>query len=217
MEQDEFILSSDSESEYTPETKKPKIEKGHPLETKEEVLRKLFDGFSYHKNGPAQSYQWTESEINLMADHLEEYCTKVKKKKRHKIRATRYDGRPVTGGLLKFVNDAKTGKTFPNNPYIKRRRQRYKAGYISQHALWHEASEILIAEFDYWMDIYQDNLKYAAQGQTDKIRYPKVDDLIFRHNDDFVGGLWSDFEQHWQRFIDEIRYLLLFFFLQHSF
>ena len=53
----------------------------------------------------------------------------------------------------------------------------------------------------------QKNLRYAASGQVELIQYPKIEDLVFRHNDDFVGGLWTDFEKHWQRFIDEIRYL----------
>lgn len=201
---DSDVIMSDSDSD---DDNGGGAAKGHAVETKDQVLENLFNGFPYHKNGPAQGYKWSEAEIEKMAQHLEDYASKVKRGRRKKIRATRYDGRPVTGGLLKFVNDAVTGKTFPNNPHIKRRRNRYKAGYITQHALWHEASEILIAEFDYWMDIYEDNIKYASEGRPELIRYPKIEDLVFRNNEDFVGGLWSDFEKHWQRFIDEIRYL----------
>lgn len=201
---DDDIHISDSEEEH--DSNEPP--RGHPLETKSEVLQNLIKGHPYHKNGPAQGYKWNEQEIEQMAQHLEEYATNVRRGRRKKIRATRFDGRPVTGGLLKFVNDAVTGKTFPNNHYIKRRKNRYRAGYISQHALWHEASEILIAEFDYWMDVHQNNIKHAAENRPELIQYPKIEDLIFRNNEDFVGGLWSDFEKHWQRFIDEIRYLI---------
>ena len=184
MESQDSTVQSESDSED--EKPSPESVKGHPLETKSDVLKNLLNNFPYHKNGPAQSYQWTSGEISQMADHLEKHAAKIKRGRRKKIRATRYDGRPVVGGLLKFVNDALTGKTFPNNPYIKRRRDRYKAGYITQHALWHEASEILIAEFDYWMDIHEKNLQHIANGQPELAQYPRIEDLVFRNNEDLL-------------------------------
>ena len=204
MQNDENVLlfSSDSEEEH----------EGHPKEQKSVVLEKLFSGFRYHKDGPAQSYQWTEEEIQKMAQHLEEYAKQAKEGKRRKIRAVRYDGTPVVGGLLRFVNDARMGKTFKDNPRISRRQKAYYAGQLTQHQLWHEASEILLAEFDYWSEVHQSNLLHFKAGQPEKCRYPKIGDLIFRHNDDFVGGLWSDFHIHWDRFIDELRYLLILHF-----
>ena len=178
---------------------------GHPLETKEEVLRKLANGFQYHKNGPAQSYDWNEFDISFMTKILEQHAQTVVDGKRRKIRAVRYDGTPVKGGLLRFVNDARNGKTFAQNPFIKRTYKTIRAGQLTQHQLWHIASKILIAEFDYWTDINAENLDLVKNGRSDECKYPKIGDLVFRHSDDFVGGLWSDFEEHWQRFVDEIR------------
>ena len=70
-----FAESSDSESE----------EGGHPKERKEDVLTNLFNGFKYHKDGPAQPYQWTEQEILKMSQHLEQYASSVKVGRRKKI------------------------------------------------------------------------------------------------------------------------------------
>ena len=179
---------------------------GHPLETKTSVLNKLKNGACYHKNGPARSYDWTADDISEMSKILEEHAQNVASGKRKKIRAVRYDGTPVKGGLLRFVNDAKNGKTFPNNPKIKRSYKTIRAGQLTQHQLWHITSKILIAEFDYWTEIYAQNQKLAAEGKGYACKYPKINDLVFRHSEDFVGGLWSDFEEHWQRFVDEIRF-----------
>ena len=181
---------------------------GHPMETKDEVLNKLRSGFPYHKNGPAQEYDWTEKEILEMAKHLETYSQEATSSKRKKIRAVRFDGTPVKGGLLRFVNDAKNGKTFRHNPYIKRSYKTIRAGQLTQHQLWHITSKILIAEFDYWTDVFAKNNEHVKNGQSADCKYPNINDLVFRHSDDFVGGLWSDFEEHWQRFVDEIRYLM---------
>ena len=181
---------------------------GHPVESKNDVLCKLKDHFPYHKNGPAQPYSWTDSEVKIMSQHLQDYADKIQEGKRRKIRAVHYDGKPYVGGLLKFVNKAITGKLFPQNPHIRLRKRKYCAGELSQHQLWHIASEILIAEFDYWIDVSKENAKHVANGQPERCRYPHINKLVFRNNEDFVGGLWSDFETHWQRFIDELRYLL---------
>ena len=174
---------------------------GHPIETKAKVLRNLKAGFKYHKNGPAQMYDWTSDDIGHMTQIINDSVSKLKKGRR-KIRAVDYKGRPLPNGLLGWVNSVRTGKYFSDNPKINRG-PAFTSGEKSNFWLWNFVSETLISEFDYWTEVHKKN----ATVDPKDTRYPDISKLIFRNSDDFVGGLWCDFERHWQRFIDEMRYV----------
>ena len=66
--------------------------------------------------------------------------------------------------------------------------------------LWNYVSEVLVHEFDYWTEWHQKNKKLPSE----MTKYPDISKMIFRHSEDFVGGLWSDFSKHWSRFVDEM-------------
>ena len=172
---------------------------GHPLEDKETVLRNLKNGFRYHKNGPAQMYDWSQDDIEKMTKIIHESVMKVKKGRR-KIRAVNYMGQPFPGGLLGWVNSVRSGLYFRDNPKIDRGPV-FKSGEKSNFWLWNFVSTTLLCEFDYWSEIHKQNAKVKPEDT----KYPDISKLIFRNSDDFVGGLWCDFEGHWQRFVDEMR------------
>ena len=189
----DFEISWSSDDETDAETL------GHPLEDKATVIAKLKQGFKYHKNGPAQMYDWSSKDIETMTSIISESVTEIKKGRR-KIRAVNFLGEEFPGGLLGWVNNVREGVYFSDNPNINRG-TRFKSGEKSNHWLWNFVSETLISEFDFWSRIHQEN----AQCSPESSRYPNLHQLIFRHTDDFVGGLWCDFHGHWQRFIDEMR------------
>ena len=111
-----------------------------------------------------------------------------------------YQGKPFPGGLLGWVNAVRSGKYFGDNPKIDRGPV-FVSGEKTNFWLWNFVSQTLLSEFDYWSDVHKQN---AGKDPKDT-RYPDVSKLIFRHSEDFVGGLWCDFEQYWQRFVDEMR------------
>ena len=169
-------------------------------------MKNLRNGFRYHKNGPAQTYDWTAEDIKTMTKIITDSVADMKKGRR-KIRAVDYQGRPLPNGLLGWVNSVRSGKYFGDNPKINRGPV-FKSGEKSNFWLWNFVSDTLISEFDYWSDVH----KLNATVDPKDPRYPDISKLIFRHSEDFVGGLWCDFESHWQRFVDEMRleiYLLL--------
>ena len=172
---------------------------GHPVETKEKVLKNLQNGFRYHKNGPAQTYDWTEEDIKTMTKIITDSVSNIKKGRR-KIRAVDYLGRPLPNGLLGWVNSVRSGKYFGDNPRINRGPV-FKSGEKSNFWLWNFVSDTLISEFDFWSEVHKNNAKVDPKDT----KYPDISKLIFRHSEDFVGGLWCDFEKHWQRFVDEMR------------
>ena len=188
----EILLSSDEETEATPN--------GHPLEDKATVLKNLRSGFKYHKNGPAQMYDWTKEDISTMTEIIKESVDSIKKGRR-KIRAVNYLGEEFPGGLLGWVNCVREGKYFADNPDISRG-ARFKSGEKTNFWLWNFVSETLLSEFRYWTKVHQKNSTVASS----ETKYPNIHQLVFRHTDDFVGGLWTDFSRHWQPFIDEMRY-----------
>ena len=189
-EEDVAPLSSDSEDE---------IDLGHPMETKEQVIENLRKGFRYHKNGPAQQYDWNKEDISLMTEIIQNSVSKVKKGRRN-VRAVNYKGEPFPGGLLGWVNSVRSGRYFSDNPKIERGCE-FKAGDRSNFWLWNYVSETLVHEFDYWTEWHKVN-KNLPPSDT---KYPDISKLIFRHSEDFVGGLWTDFSKHWMRFVDEMR------------
>ena len=189
FDNDEYVESSDDEDEPT----------GHPIEEKNDVIQNIANGFRYHKNGPAQPYDWTKEDLAKMTRLIEDAAKRVKKGRR-KIRAIKHDGTEFPGGLLAWVNCVRRGMYFSDNPNVQRGAP-FTSGEKSNHWLWNYVSETLLAEVDYWTKIHKANQK-ANPSET---KYPDINNLIFRHPDDFVGGLWCDFEKHWQRFVDEMR------------
>ena len=206
---DEFVgeghpLSDDSDSDNdAPDT----LKKGHPIETKEQVLKNLAADYPYNKGGPAQEYPWTEADIAEMTDLIKERHSNLQKKyqkKARQIRGQNYKGESTHNHLLNWVNSCRSGKRFPSNPNVQRGSP-YSYGEKTNQQLWEYVSETLISEFHYWVDLDKKNRK-LPKNQQQKMSYPKLDDLIFRHNDDFTGGHWSHFAKFWDPFIDEMRY-----------
>ena len=179
---------------------------GHPRESKEEVLRNLKDGFPYNKGGPAQQYYWTSDDISQMADLLRQKNEQVRRQRKKRprcIRGQNYRGDTSSNYLLNWVNSVRTGRRFESNPHIIRG-EKLKHGQCSNHRLWEYVSEFLTCEFKYWMTVHKTNMS-LPKSQRSKVRYPRVEDLIFRVNDDFTGGLWSQFYKYWEPFINELR------------
>ena len=188
--------SSDEDEEIT----------GHPRESKSDILHNLKNGFPYNKGGPAQKYQWTKSEIQQMADLLRDKNRQVRQQRAKRprcIRAQNYRGETSNKYLLNWVNSVRTGRRFESNPRIIRG-EKWKVGQRSNHQLWEYVSQVLTCEFHYWMDVHKKNLA-LPEDERSKVKYPRVEDLIFRVNDDFTGGLWSQFYTFWEPFINELR------------
>ena len=172
---------------------------GHPLEEKSEVLINLANGFRYHKNGPAQPYDWSKDDLEKMTRLIKDQQTKLVKGRR-KIRAIKYNGEEFPGGLLAWVNCVRSGQYFSDNPKIDRGPS-FVSGEKTNHWLWNYASTVLLCEFEYWSVVHKQNQNVPSE----EVRYPDINQLIFRHTEDFVGGLWSDFHKHWSKYIDEMR------------
>ena len=196
-----LLSSDDDETDDDGET-----DAGHPLEDKKDVLNNLRNGYAYHKNGPAREYEWTPEEISEMSSMIVAAHEKIKaatKNKARVIRAQNYKGESSANMLRNWVNSCRSGQRFPDNPTVERG-PKLEHDEWSNHQLWEYVSRTLQAEFHYWTKVEAINRKLPKDKQK-SARYPKLDDLIFRHNDDFTAGLWSDFQSHWQPFIDELR------------
>ena len=172
---------------------------GHPIEDCETVLKRLASGVKYHKNGPARQYDWKKEHISRMTEIIKNSVSKIKRGRR-KVRAMDYTGSEFPGGLLGWVNAVRSGKYFGDNPDIDRG-PRFVSGEKTNFWLWNYVSEVLISEFHYWTKVHQEN-KTMDPAKT---RYPDITKMIFRHTDDFVGGLWTDFSKHWKTFVNEMR------------
>ena len=197
----EGCLLTDSEDEAEDEDRE-----GHPLETKEQVLENLRKGFPYHKNGPAREYDWNKDEISQMSKMIQEKHFEIKRAKKNKsrvIQAQNYKGETSSNMLLNWVNSCLSGERFPDNSDIKRG-PTLEHGEWSNHRLWQYVSTTLQSEFHYWCKVEQINRKLPPEKRKEA-KYPKLSDLIFRRNEDFTSGLWSEFSEFWQPFIDEIR------------
>ena len=198
------LLSSDEDSDTDDEIEN----KGHPRETKEKVLANLIDGFAYHKNGPAQEYDWNSNDVSIMTDLIRRQHEKTQaasKNKNRIIRAQNYKGESSANMLRNWVNSCRISERFPDNIQIQRG-PKLEHDEWTNHQLWQYVSATLQSEFHYWTKVEIIN-RSLPEERKKEVRYPKLGDLIFRHNDDFVSGLWSDFSEYWQPFIDEIRYL----------
>ena len=179
---------------------------GHALETKATVLRNLAHGFPYNKGGPAQEYWWTSDEISHMAQLLRTRNDQVRERTKRRprvIRAQNYKGVSSRNTLLNWINSVRLGKRFAENS--RHDRGAYiKHGQWSNHRQWEYVSEALTHEFHYWMAQEKIN-KELPDDKKHLAKYPLIQDLIFRNNEDFTGGLWSQFYKYWEPFIAELR------------
>ena len=185
---------------------------GHPMETKSAVMKNLAHGFPYNKGGPAQEYWWSSDDIAHMAQLLRAKNDQVRektKKRPRPIRAQNYKGVSSGNTLLNWINSVRLGKRFTkNNRHV--RGKCIQRGEWSNHRQWEYVSEILTHEFHYWIGQEKAN-KALPDHQKHLATYPLIDDLIFRNNEDFTGGLWSKFYKYWEPFIAELRYFLFTF------
>ena len=154
---------------------------GHPLEDKRTVIRNLKSGFKYHKNGPAQTYDWSDDDVAEMTKIIHASVSTVKKGRRS-VRAVNHQGKPLPNGLLGWVNCVRRGEYFGDNPRINRG-PTFKSGEKSNFWLWNFVSETLLSEFDYWSEVH----KLNSTVDPKDTKYPDISKLIFRHSDDFVS------------------------------
>ena len=198
------LLSSDDSDEGEDD----KVASGHPRETKQAVLEQLKNSFAYHKNGPAQEYDWSAEDIDIMTEMIRKAHSETlaaKKNKARVIRAQNHLGESSANMLRNWVNSCLSGQRFPKNRFIKRG-PKIEHDQWTNHQMWEYVSETLQFEFRYWSTVEKLNRELPAD-QKIQAEYPKLEDLIFRHNEDFTAGLWSEFSEFWQPFIDELRYL----------
>ena len=143
-------------------------EPGHPVEDKGTVLKNLQAGFKYHKNGPAQMYDWNKDDIAKMTQIIHQSVSTLKKGRR-KIRATDYKGNVLPNGILGWVNSVRRGDYFGDNPKVNRGPV-FKSGEKSNFWLWNFVSETLLAEFDYWTEVHKQNAKVDPKNT----KYPDI-------------------------------------------
>ena len=187
------------ENEYENSSDEDTTAPGHPMESCEIVLKNLAKGIKYHKNGPAQQYDWKEHHIKRMTEIIKDSVKNIKPGRR-KIRAMNYLGEEFPGGLLGWVNAVRSGRYFSDNPEIVRG-PHINSGERSNFWLWNYVSDVLLAELNYWTKVHKMN----KDLDPSKAKYPDITKMIFRHTDDFVGGLWTDFSKHWEPFVHEMR------------
>lgn len=117
-----------------------------------------------------------------------------------------YQNKPISGGLLQWVNRVRLRHHLKYNPYIQRG-GRLKPGGRTNRQLWKEVSRILLAEFRYWSEKLKTNRHLMATGRGYLVEYPKIGNLPFRDNEVFLGGEWSHFAEFWDEFIDQTKYV----------
>ena len=173
---------------------------------KADVLAAVLAGKKIHKISPAFPVNWNEDEIAQMSEHV--FSTgeslRAHNQKPPEIPAVNYQNKPISGGLLQWVNRVRLRYLFKYNPYIVRG-GRIKPGSRTNRQLWREASRILLAEYKYWSQKLIVNRRYISTGRGFLVEYPKVCHLPFRDNDVFVGGEWSNFGDFWDEFIESMK------------
>ena len=116
------------------------------------------------------------------------------------IPAVNYENKPLSGGLLNWVNLVRLGRKLKYNPYIVRG-GRIRPGGRTNRQLWKEVSRILLAEYKYWSQKLVTNRKLISEGRGYMVEYPRIGNIPFRDNDVFLGGEWSHFSEFWEEFI----------------
>ena len=142
-----------------------------------------------------------------MSDHVfnvGESLRSSTNKKPVEIPAVNYANKPITGGLMHWVNQVRLRHRLKYNPYIDRG-GRHRPGGRSNRQLWKEVSYILLAEYRYWSEKLQTNREFISSGRGYLVEYPKIGNLPFRDNDVFVGGEWSHFASFWDQFVEDLK------------
>ena len=167
----------------------------------------MLAGEKIHKISPAFPVKWTKEEINLMSEHVfstGESLRTDRHRGSQEIPAVNYQNKPISGGLLQWVNRVRLRHHLKYNPYIQRG-GRIKPGGRSNRQLWKEVSRILLAEYRYWSEKLKRNRELMATSRGYLVEYPKIGNLPFRDNDVFLGGEWSHFASFWDEFIDQTK------------
>ena len=120
------------------------------------------------------------------------------------IPAVNYKNEPISGGVLGWVNQVRTGHRLKHNKRLKRQ-GRIRPGSRSNRQLWREVSRILLCEYEHWSEQLRQNRALMAEGRGYLVKYPKIKDLPFRCNSVFLGGEWSHFASFWEPFIEMMR------------
>ena len=165
-------------------------------------------GEKVHKISPAFSKNWSAQEINTMAEFVYKEGEKIRNQAERSppdIPAVNYENKPISGGLLQWVNLVRLNRKLKYNKYIVRG-GRLLPGGKSNRQLWKETSRILLAEYRYWSEKLVSNRQLMASGRGYLVEYPQIGNLPFRDNDSFLGGEWSHFSSFWDEFIDGMKY-----------
>ena len=120
------------------------------------------------------------------------------------IPAVNYQNKPLSGGLLHWVNLVRLGRKLKYNPYITRG-HRIRPGGRTSRQIWKEVSRILLAEYKYWSLKLQSNRQLMSSGRGYLVEYPKIGNIPFRDNDVFLGGEWNHFREFWAEFIESMK------------
>ena len=120
------------------------------------------------------------------------------------IPAVNYQNKPISGGLLQWVNLVRLNRKLKYNRYIVRG-GRIRPGGRTNRQLWKEVSRILLAEYRYWSEKLLLNRDLMATGRGYLVEYPQIGNLPFRDNDTFLGGEWSHFASFWDEFIEKMK------------
>ena len=120
------------------------------------------------------------------------------------VPAVNYENKPLSGGLLYWVNLVRLNRKLKYNPYIVRGGRILPGGKTSRQ-IWKEASRILLAEYRYWSEKLVINRQLMSQGRGYLVEYPKIGNIPFRDNSVFLGGEWSHFREFWDEFIDAMK------------
>ena len=167
----------------------------------------MLSGQKVHKISPAFPVNWTDNDISRMAEHV--YSVGCQHRERAEknpidIPAVNYQNKPISGGLLNWVNLVRLNRKLKYNPYIVRG-GRIRPGGRTSRQLWKETSRILLAEYRYWSIKLKSNRQLMSEGRGYLVEYPKISNLPFRDNDVFLGGEWSHFSEFWDEFIDSMK------------
>ena len=174
---------------------------------KADVLKAVLAGEKVHKISPAFPINWTQDEMNQMAEHVYQAGQEYRERAERdpiEIPAVNYENKPLSGGLLNWVNLVRTGRKLKYNPYIQRGK-RIKPGGRTSRQIWKETSHILLAEYRYWSQKLYQNRQLMSSGRGYLVEYPKIGNLPFRNNDVFLGGEWNHFRSFWDEFIEEMK------------
>ena len=145
--------------------------------------------------------------MKIMSDHVFSVGESIRnsaEKTPLTIPAVNYQNKPISGGLLHWVNQVRLRHRFKYNPYIVRQ-GRLRPGGPTDRQLWREVSKILLAEYRYWSEKLKINRELISTGRGYLVEYPKISNIPFRDNDVFVGGEWSNFSSFWDEFIENLK------------